>query len=74
MTLAMLKKGERARITFIGTTGPIKRRLMDMGVIAGEEVRMDKVAPLGDPLAFTVKGYRLSLRKKEAQEIQVEAL
>jgi ferrous iron transport protein A len=74
MNLAMLKKGERAKITGIGIAGPLRRRLMDMGVITGEEIRMEKIAPLGDPLSFAVKGYHLSLRKKEAQEISVEVV
>jgi ferrous iron transport protein A len=74
MNLTMLRRGEKGRITKIGAIGPLKRRLMDMGVLVGEEVRMDKVAPLGDPLEVTVKGYRLSLRKKEAEGILVEVV
>jgi ferrous iron transport protein A len=74
MNLAMLKYGERGRITKIGVTGPLKRRLMDMGILVGEEVRMEKIAPLGDPLEVTVKHYSLSLRKKEAERILVEAV
>lgn len=73
MTLADLKPGQKARIASIGAIGPIKRRFMDMGVLPGEEVAMMKVAPLGDPLEIKVKNYSLSLRKKEAQGIQVEA-
>lgn len=72
MNLSMLKCGERARISKITVTGPLKRRLMDMGVIAGEEIGVEKVAPLGDPLEVTIKGYRLSLRKKEAEGIIIE--
>lgn len=74
MNLAMLKCGEKGKITGIGAIGPLKRRLMDMGVLVGEEVRMEKVAPLGDPLEVTVKGYRLSLRKREAEGIMVEVV
>lgn len=74
MDLTMLKCGEKGKITGIGAIRPLKRRLMDMGVLVGEEVRMDKVAPLGDPLEVTVKGYRLSLRKKEAEGILVEVM
>ncbi|MEW5746647.1 MAG: FeoA family protein [Nitrospirota bacterium] len=72
MNLAKLKPGERGRITHIGVTGPLKRRLMDMGVLVGEEVRVEKVAPLGDPIEVTIKNYNLSLRKKEAEGIAVE--
>jgi ferrous iron transport protein A len=74
MNLSMLRCGQAGRITKMGAAGPLKRRLMDMGVLVGEEVRMAKVAPLGDPLEVMVKGYRLSLRKKEAEAISVEVL
>ena len=72
MNLAMLKPGETGRITAIGAIGPLKRRLMDMGVLIGEEIMVRKVAPLGDPIEVKVKSYSLSLRKKEAQGIEVE--
>jgi ferrous iron transport protein A len=72
MNLARLKPGEKGRITVIGAIGPLKRRLMDMGVLVGEEVRVLKVAPLGDPIEVTVKNYNLSLRRKEAEGIGVE--
>ena len=72
MNLAMLKPGEKGTITDIGTIGPLRRRLMDMGVLVGVEVKVLKVAPLGDPIEVTVKGYNLSLRKKEAEGISVE--
>jgi ferrous iron transport protein A len=72
MNLAKLHPGVRGRITAIGAIGPLKRRLMDMGVLVGEEVRVDKVAPLGDPIEVNIKGYSLSLRKKEAEGIIVE--
>ncbi len=74
MTLAELKPGQKCRITQIGALGPLKRRLMDMGVVVGEEVLVEKIAPLGDPVEVKIKSYNLSLRKKEAQEIQVEAV
>jgi ferrous iron transport protein A len=51
----------------------MKRRLMDMGLLVGEVVKVEKVAPLGDPIEVTIKNYNLSLRKKEAQGIGVEA-
>ena len=72
MNLARLRPGETGRITAIGAIGPLKRRLMDMGVLVGEEVRVVKVAPLGDPIEVKVKNYSLSLRKKEAEGIAVE--
>jgi ferrous iron transport protein A len=72
MNLAMLRPGQRGRITAIGAIGPMKRRLMDMGVLKGVEVKVEKVAPLGDPIEIIVKNYRLSLRKSEAAGIGVE--
>lgn len=74
MNLAMLKPGQSGRISHIGAIGPLKRRLMDMGVLVGEEVKVEKVAPLGDPIEITVKSYNLSLRKKEAEGILLEIL
>jgi ferrous iron transport protein A len=74
MNLAMLKPGEQGKITKIGALGPVKRRLMDMGVLVGEKVKVEKIAPLGDPIEITIKNYNLSLRKKEAEGISVEAI
>ena len=70
--LARLALGARGRIAAIGAVGPMKRRLMDMGLVPGEEVTVVKVAPLGDPIEVKVKGYALSLRKQEAEGIAVE--
>jgi ferrous iron transport protein A len=72
MNLAKMKPGERGKITKIGVTGPLKRRLMDMGILVGEEVKVEKIAPLGDPIEVTIKNYNLSLRKKEAEGIAME--
>jgi ferrous iron transport protein A len=72
--LAKLAPGERARITAIGAVGPMRRRLMDMGILPGEVIKVEKVAPLGDPIEVTVKSYNLSLRKKEAEGIAVEVV
>lgn len=72
MNLAKLRPGEKGTITAIGAIGPLKRRLMDMGVLVGEEVLVEKVAPLGDPIEVKIKSYNLSLRKKEAEGIGVE--
>jgi ferrous iron transport protein A len=74
MNLAMLKPGQTGKITKIGSLGPMKRRLMDMGVLVGEAVRVEKIAPLGDPIEITVKAYKLSLRKSEAEGISVEIM
>jgi ferrous iron transport protein A len=74
MNLAMLKPGETGKIIKMGAIGPIKRRLMDMGVLVGEEVKVEKIAPLGDPIEVTIKNYNLSLRKKEAAGILVEVI
>ena len=74
MTLGQLKPGQEGIIVRINASaGPVKRRLMDMGILAGEKVKVEKVAPMGDPLEVLIKGYHLSLRKKEAQGIDVEA-
>ncbi len=74
MNLAGLKPGQSGRIMQIGALGPLKRRLMDMGVLVGEVIRVEKVAPLGDPMEITVKAYKLSLRKSEAEGIVVEVV
>jgi ferrous iron transport protein A len=74
MTLAKLKPGQTGKITAIGAVGPLKRRLMDMGVLVGETIKVVKVAPLGDPIEVTVKSYQLSLRKQEAEGIAVEVV
>jgi ferrous iron transport protein A len=71
VTLAELRPGEKGRILAVGGSGPLKRRLMDMGLLPGQEVRMEKVAPLGDPLEVTVRSYALSLRRQEAEGVEV---
>jgi ferrous iron transport protein A len=70
--LARLAPGARGRITALGAVGPLKRRLMDMGVLPGEQVEVQKVAPLGDPIEVRIRSYSLSLRKSEAEGIAVE--
>jgi len=72
-TLNQLKPGERATIVKVGGEGPVRRRILDMGVVSGADIEVVRVAPLGDPVEFRVKGYNLSLRKSEAQNVQVEA-
>ena len=71
-TLRDVKVGETVRITGINGAGPTKRRIMDMGLTKGTEVFVRKVAPLGDPVELTVRGYELSVRKAEAEIIEVE--
>jgi Fe2+ transport system protein FeoA len=72
--LKELKRGEKGRVVKIGGSGSIHRRLLDMGLVSGSEVEMERVAPLGDPIEIKVKGYNLSLRKEEAGSIQVEVI
>ncbi|OLR56432.1 iron transporter FeoA [Hornefia porci] len=71
-TLKDVKVGETVRITRINGVGPTRRRIMDMGLTKGTEVFVRKVAPLGDPVELTVRGYELSVRKAEAEIIEVE--
>jgi ferrous iron transport protein A len=71
-TLKETKPGTTVRVTKIGGEGAVKRRIMEMGITKGAEVHVRKVAPLGDPLEITVRGYELSLRKADAALIEVE--
>ena len=64
--------GETVSIKKVTGSGPVKRRIMDMGLTKGQSVYLRKVAPLGDPVEITVRGYELSLRKADAQMIEVE--
>ena len=73
-TLSKLKPGERARIDKIAGTGPVARRIADMGVTKGSVVEVIRIAPLGDPIDVKIKGYHLSLRKEEAAGIAVTRL
>lgn len=72
--LSMLKEGEKGIITEIKACGPLKRRLMDMGILVGEVVQVDRYAPLNGPIAVTVKNYQVSFRKQEANGISVEEI
>jgi ferrous iron transport protein A len=69
MTLKDLKPGQEGVVTSIGEKGPVRKRIMDMGVTPGAIVRVIKVAPLGDPIEVNIRGYELSLRKSEADQI-----
>lgn len=72
MTLKELKPGESGTVIGLGEKGPTRRRLMDMGLTPGVEVKIIKVAPLGDPIEINIRGYELSLRKNEAEQIQIK--
>ncbi len=71
-TLKDKRIGESARVVKLHGEGAVKRRIMDMGITKGVEVYIRKVAPLGDPIEVTVRGYELSLRKADAEMIEVE--
>jgi ferrous iron transport protein A len=70
-TLKEVKCGETVRVARLAGRGALKRRIMDMGIIKGTDIYVRKVAPLGDPIEVTVRGYELSLRKDEAANIEV---
>ena len=72
MTLDQLPLGQDAVITAVGGEGALRCRLLDMGLIPKTKVRVEKIAPLGDPLELRVRGYSLSLRKEDAGKIEVE--
>lgn len=71
-TLKDVKVGETAIVVKLTGEGAVKRRIMDMGVTKGTKISVRKVAPLGDPIEVTVRGYELSIRKADAQLIMVE--
>lgn len=71
-TLKEVPCGQKVTVTKINGAGAVKRRIMDMGITKGAEVYVRKVAPLGDPIEVTVRGYELSLRKADAEMIAVE--
>jgi Fe2+ transport system protein A len=71
-TLRQIPCGNTVRVTKLHGEGPVKRRIMDMGITKGVNVFVRKVAPLGDPVEVTVRGYELSLRKADAEMIEVE--
>ena len=70
-TLKDVKVGSSTVVTKLTGTGAIKRRIMDMGLTKGTEIYVRKVAPLGDPVEITVRGYELSIRKDEAENVEV---
>ena len=71
-TLKNVGCGQTVKVSRLGGEGAVRRRIMDMGITKGTEIYVRKVAPLGDPIEVTVRGYELSLRKGEAENIVVE--
>lgn len=71
-TLRQAKIGDTVTVVKLHGEGAVKRRIMDMGITKGVEIKVRKVAPLGDPIEITVRGYELSLRKADADMIEVE--
>ena len=71
-TLKQAKVGNTVKVVKLYGEGAVKRRIMDMGITKGAEIHVRKVAPLGDPIEVTVRGYELSLRKADAEMIEVE--
>lgn len=71
-TLKNVECGQTVKVSRLGGEGAVRRRIMDMGITKGTEIYVRKVAPLGDPIEVTVRGYELSLRKGEAKNIVVE--
>lgn len=72
MTLRDLRPGDQGRVVSLGERGPLRRRIMEMGVTPGTPIKVVKVAPLGDPIEVNLRGYELSLRKDQAMRIVVE--
>ena len=71
-TFKDVKIGETVTVTKLNGTGPLKRRIMDMGITKGTTLYIRKVAPLGDPIEITVRGYELSIRKSDAENIIID--
>ncbi|MDO4734473.1 MAG: FeoA family protein [Lachnospiraceae bacterium] len=71
-TLRDVKIGDTVKVVKLHGEGAIKRRIMDMGITKGTEIYVRKVAPLGDPVELTIRGYELSLRKADAEMVEVE--
>ena len=71
-TLKNVKIGNTVRVIKVHGEGPVRRRIMDMGITKGVEITVRKVAPLGDPMELTVRGYERTLRKADADMIEVE--
>ena len=74
MTLREVRVGQSAKVLKLNGTGPVKRRIMDMGITKGQVIHVIRVAPLGDPMEITVRNYELSVRKADAEMIEVELI
>ncbi len=74
MTLRQAQVGHTVKVVKLEGTGAVKRRIMDMGITKGESIYVRKVAPLGDPIEITIRGYELSLRKMDSEMILVEEM
>ncbi|MFZ5564208.1 MAG: FeoA family protein [Thermodesulfobacteriota bacterium] len=74
MLLSQLKEGDFAKVVRVGGKGPFRRRIMEMGIVQGADIHVEKYAPLKDPLEILVKGYHVSLRVEEAALVTVEKL
>ncbi|MBN2299816.1 MAG: ferrous iron transport protein A [Acholeplasmataceae bacterium] len=73
--LSQLKKGQKAKVVFLNTEDrALRRRLLDMGITEGVQIKIKKIAPLGDPIDIQVRGYELCLRKKDMSMIDVEVI
>ena len=72
MTLRETKTGQTVKVVKLNGEGAVKRRIMDMGITKGTEIYVRKVAPLGDPVEITVRGYELSVRKADAEMVEVQ--
>lgn len=72
MTLREVKVGKTVKVVKLCGEGPLKRRIMDMGITKGVEIYVRKLAPLGDPIEIRVRGYELTLRKADAEMVEVE--
>ena len=72
MTLNEVPVGGVCTVTKLNSTGKLRRRIMDMGITKGVEIKVVKIAPLGDPMELNVRGYELSIRKNEAESIEVQ--
>lgn len=74
MKLCDLKNGEKAKIVKIGKIGELKKRLVDMGITAGEIIKLERNAPLGDPQEYIIKATGIAIRKEDAKNIEVEKI
>ncbi len=72
MTLNQLAVGKSATVEKVGGEGALRLRLLDMGIIPGTKVKMQKVAPLGDPMQIALRGYELTIRKEDAENIEIK--